>query len=375
MKDKRKRLVSLIIIIAILFFINPRTINYIKAKTGSDEGNISVVKEIETMHSSQIIYEKLDNGLLQYWEGVLIYYSMTGDQIWSINLGITHPIIKTNSNSVYVIDDNTNQIIRINKDGNQVYKSTLDKPYKNFNICDDNYVVVYHNIDGPVQYVTIMDEEGNKTGEITLSEGDITNLAVSKIDDRIAISTIGVIGDALENNISVYNLSGNLIGVENLKNNIILNIFYNKKGDLLVVDEENIFSINKNNQVKWETNFNEPIMHIDPANKDYMIIYGQGSEKNSIIYSPSGNKIKTLGYDGKVLSEIKLKEDILGLDNYKNDIFAYSLRTIFKYNRNGDIKIKYPYSSDILKSFALSENNIVVITKEKVTFMSLKKYK
>ena len=373
MQKRKKGLLILITIIIILFFINPKAISYLKAKTGSREGDVSIIKEIETTHSSQIIYEKLDNGLIQYLEGILIYYNMDGEQIWNINLGITRPIIKTNSNSVYVIDKNTNQILRINKKGEQIYKNTLDKPYKNFNICDDNYVVLYHHTDSPVQYITIMNEEGNKVGEITLGEGEVTNIAISRAQDRIAVSTIGINGDTLENNLLVYDLKGNLIGVEGLKNNVILNIFYNEKGDLIAVDEKNIFSIDKNNKVKWETNFNEPIALIDTTGRNYLTMYSEGSSKNSIIYSRTGNKIKTLAYDGKLTGEMAPKEEILGLDNYKNEVIAYSLRTIFKYGKNGNMKFEYPYSRDILKSFALSENHMVVITKEKITFVSSKK--
>lgn len=373
MQKRKKGLLILITIITILFFINPKAISYLKAKTGSREGDVSIIKEIETTHSSQIIYEKLDNGLIQYLEGILIYYNMDGEQIWSINLGITRPIIKTNSNSVYVVDKNTNQILRINKKGEQIYKNTLDKPYKSFNICDDNYVVLYHHTDSPVQYITIMNEEGNKVGEITLGEGEVTNIAISRSQDRVALSTIGINGDTLENNLLIYDLKGNLIGVEGLKNNVILNIFYNEKGDLIAVDEKNIFSIDKNKKVKWETNFNEPISLIDTTSRNYITIYSEGSSKNSIIYSRTGNKVKTLAYDGKLAGEITPKEEILGLDNYKNEVIAYSLRTIFKYSKNGNVKFEHPYSSDILKSFALSENNIVVITKEKATFLSFKK--
>ena len=373
MHKKRRGLIILIIVGIILLSINPKTKNYLKAKSESSEGSISLIKEVETTHSSQIIYEKLDNGLLQYWEGILIYYDMNGNQVWSVNLSINRPTIKTNTNSVYVIDENKNQIIRINKNGEVVYKNTLDKPYKNFSICEDNYVVLHHASDSPVQYLTIIDEKGSKIGEITLSEGMVTNLAISKANEKIALSTIGINGDSLENNVSIYDLKGNLLGVENLKNNIIINIFYNKKGDLIVVDEKNIFSIDENNKVKWETNFNETIDRISKNNMDYITIYSEGSNKNSIIYSTSGNKMKTLGYDGKFIGEIKTKEDILDIDNYKNDMIAHSLRTVFRYSKNGDVKMEYPYSSDILKSFGFSENNIAVITREKVAFLQHKK--
>lgn len=372
MRNRKKGLWILIVVTVILFMVNPRTIKYLKAKTNLDKGQISIIKEIETPHSDQIIYERLDNGLIKYQGGILALYNMAGEQLWSINLAINRPAIKTNSNSVYIIDENKNQILRINKKGEQVYKSPLDKNYSNFNVCDNNYMVLHHETEDPVQYITIINEKGKKVSEIVLGEGKITNMAILKTCDRIAINTININKDSLENNILIYDLKANLLGSENFKDNIILNIFYNEKGDLIVIDEKNIFSINEDNVINWKTDFNDPIIIINIKNRNFITTYSKGSNKGSIIYSPAENTIKTLSYDGKLLSEIKQGEEAVNIDSYKNDIIVYSSRTIFKYNKNGNLKMEYPYTGDILKCFALSDDNIAVITKERISFLSFK---
>lgn len=372
MKNRKKGLWILIIIIVVLFSLNPETIKYLQAKTNADAEAVSIAKEIETPHSSQIIYEKLDNGIIKYWEGILIYYNMIGEQVWSVNLGITRPVIKTNSNNVYVIDEKQSQIYSINKKGEQVYKKTLDKSFSNINICEDNYVALLHSADGPIRYVTILNEKGENAGEIVLGEGEITNLAISKVYDRIALSTIGISGGKLDNKLLIYDLKGNLLSTMGLKNNIILDVFLNEKGELIVADEKNIFSINKNNEQKWEVNLVDPIRYVHKSGAGFFTIYSEGRGKNNIIYSRGASKIQTFGYNGRKAGETNLEEDILGIDSIKNDIISYSLRTIYKHNKNGDIKFEYKHTSDILKSFVLSEENIVVITKEKTTFLSTK---
>lgn len=374
MQNKRRILMIAIIILGMIAVANPKTMDYLKGKIlGTEKGTISLINEIETAHSSQIIYEKLDNGLLQYWEGILIYYNYKGEQLWSANLSIHRPIIKTSVDSTFVVDEAKNQVIRINKKGEVVYKNTLARPYSNINVCDNNYAVIYHNVEGPIQYITILDEKGSKSGEITLSEGRVTSLAISKSNDKIAISTIGVNGEHLENNLSLYDLNGNLLGIENFKNNIIIHMFFNKNGDLLVFDEKHIFSVDKNNKIKWEAEFKGELAHFSKTSADYMTFYTEDHSKNSIIYSNGGNKIKTIDYSGKSIGEVKVKDEILGVDNFKNDIIAYSLRTVFRAEKEGDIKLEYPYSSDILKSFGLSEEVFVVITKEKVSFLQYRK--
>lgn len=373
MKNRKKGLWALAAITMILFMINPRTIKYLKAKTSLDKGEISIIKEIETPHSSQIIYEKFDNGLIKYQGGILVYYNIAGEQLWSINLTINRPVIKTNSDNIYIIDENKNQILRINKKGEQVYKNTLDRSYKNFSVCDNNYVILHHDTENPIQYITIINEKGKKTSEIILGEGEITNMAISKTYDRIAISTIGINGNSLENNILIYDIKANLLSSENFKDNIILNIFYNSKGDLIVIDEKNISGINRDNLTNWKANFNDPIIITDTKNENFIVAYNKGSNKSSIIYLPTENIIKVLSHEGKLLSEIKQDEAAVNIDSYKNDIVVYSPRTIFKYNKNGNLKMEYPYTGDILKCFALSDDNMVIITKEKISFLSFKK--
>ncbi|MFW5648492.1 MAG: DUF5711 family protein [Candidatus Alkaliphilus sp. MAG34] len=372
MKNKRKALWALIAIIIILFVASPRTIKYLKAKTNSDKGEISIVKEIETPHSSQIIYEKFDNGLVKYRGGILTFYNMVGKQLWNINLAINRPVIKTNPGSIYIIDENKNQILCINKKGEQVYKSALDKGYKNFSICDDNYMVLHHDTGDPVQYITVINEKGKKVSEIVLGEGEITNMAISKICDRIAISVINTNKNSLENNILTYDLKANLLGSENFGDSIILNIFYNEKGDLIAIDEKGISGISKDNLTNWRIDLDDPITITDIKNKNFITTYSTGSNKGSIIYLPTENTIRVLSHDGKLLSEIKQGEEAINIDSCKNDIIVYSLRTIFKYNKNGNLKMEYPHTGDILKCFALSDDNIAIITKEKISFLSLK---
>ncbi len=373
MGNRKKGLWILIAITVVLLMINPRTIKHLKAKTSLDRGEIYIIKEIETPHSSQIIYEKFGDGLIKYWEGVLIYYNTAGEQMWSMNLAINKPSIRANSDSIYIIDENKNQILCINKKGEQIYKSTLDKSYKNFDVCDSNYVVLHHETEDPVQYITVINKEGKKISEIVLGEGEITNLAISGVHDRIAMSTININGDSLENSILVYDLKANLLSSENFNDDIILNMFYSEKGDLIVIDEKNICSKDKNNLSNWQVNLDNPVMIMNTKNKNFMMMYSEDRGKKSIIYSPTGNTIKTLSYDGKLLNEIKQDEEIVGMDSYKNSMIVYSPRTIFKYDKNGNLKMEYPYTGDILKCFGLSDDNIVVITKEKISFLSFKR--
>lgn len=372
MGKKRRRFFILIIISIILFVGSPKTIDYFKSRINLDKETFVSLKDIEVPHSSQIVYKKFDNGIIKYWEGILIYYNIRGEQKWTSNLSINRPVIRTNSNNIYIVDEGKNQLIRLNKRGDQVYKIRLERNYENFNICDNNYVVLHNQKEGLVEYVSILDDEGKKLSEIALGEGHITNIAISKQDNKVAISTIGTRGDRLDNKILTYDLNGKLIGSESFGDNIILNMFFSEKGDLIVADETDIFSINREGKINWKTDFQDLIRILDMDNRNFIGLYSQGGNRRGVAYSSMENTIKILAYNGKLLGEIRPNTDLIDIDSYKNNIIGYSARSIYKYSRDGDLKGEYPFTSDIVKSFILSDKNIVVISKEKISFLSLK---
>jgi len=118
---KKSRLIIFIIVLLVIATVSIRFVKNVKT-TNSSEEEVQELTKIETSYNEEILYRKLQKGLVQYWNGSLYFYDVQGNEKWHNYLGITNPLIKTNKNNIYVIDNNLKQLIRIDEKGQIQYR-------------------------------------------------------------------------------------------------------------------------------------------------------------------------------------------------------------------------------------------------------------
>lgn len=367
MNNKRKVFVLLIVIMLIL--IGPRLIKQVKSVLTTVEKEFYLLQEIETGHEDDLIYKKLDSGLVQYWDGILYLYDMTGKQKWHTYIGIVNPIIKTNSNSVYMLDNDKNQLIRIGKNGEILYRYTIEGALVNFEVCEENYVILQYFSQKNITNLKILNKEGREHNNILLTEGEVINISISKTHNYIGINTL-VTNNVLESRLLTYDIDGQLIGSNNLEEQFVLGFLYDSKGNMIVVKEEEVFSINKSNRVKWSVFLNK-IKLFKGFLTEHMVLYSDESGKNPLIHTKEGEEIKVLQYNGKVIGEFQIDGKVNGLDIHEEAIVFYSPRTIYFLDKRGNLEVEYKYSSDIEEIFVFSKGHLVIVTKGKLSFMKM----
>ncbi len=371
MDNKKKTLLILILISLAVLIFNPKTLNFIQNKMWGSEKNVANIMELELPHSSQIIYVKHNDDLLQYWDGILYSYNMNGKQNWSINLSVTNPIIESNNKNIFVVDKNKNQIIMINNNGEINYRVILEKNIGFIKSEEEDYLLVYHDPGKSVfRDISILNEKGNKVGEILLNEGEVINGVISKKNQKVILHTMGISDGKLEGKLGYYNLKGELITLESTDENIIVDMFYDINGNLVVVYEESVLCINDKREEVWRLSTDKVRQVLDTL-KDSIVIYCGKDGKSGIIQGRSREKITITDLNGKILGEKIPSEKIIGLDTYKGDIVAYSNRTIYMLNKKGDIVVEEKVSNDIEQVFLLPQRVIAITTKEKLVFMKI----
>ena len=367
--QKRKKTIFILVIILLFLVMNPRTLEYLNTKLVNSRGDMLALKEIELPHSSQIIYEKFNNGVLQYWDGILYYHDMTGEQLWTVHLGVINPIVKTANNSIYIMDNNKKQLTRLNKNGETIYRSILDKTIYNFSVSNNHNVLLQEaQEETPFRYLIILNSEGKKTGEISSGDGKIMRILIDSTSNQILIHTLNTSNNRLENNLLQYDLRGRLLSLESLEDRVLLDYFYEGKGNLVLIFEEGISAIDKNKNIKWEIS-TERIKNTHKQAGEYLVIYNSNTQKSGIIYGKSPEKLQVISETGEVLGETILKEKPLGIDSNKGDLVYYSNRTIYVGNKKGEWTTEFKYNSDIEKAFIFPQKHIVIITKEKLSFL------
>jgi len=365
---RKKTIAIIIIILALVLIMNPRSLEYFNTKLVNSKSDMVILKEIELPHSSQIAYEKFNNGVLQYWDGILYFHDMSGQQIWTLHLGVINPILKTSGNSIYVVDNNKKQITRVSKDGELVYKSIIERNIYDFSVNNSEYVLLHQIQENtPYRYLLLLNGEGKKTNEIVLSDVEIMKAKVDS-SNQILIHTISTVNNKIENNLQQYDIKGKLLSLDSLEDKLLLDFYYESRGNLILVFEDGIKAVDKNKGIKWETK-TEPIKIIHKQIGEYIALYNSDSKKSGIVYGKSPEKLKVINEGGSTLSESILKERPIGIDSNKNEIIYYSNRSLYIGNKKGEWTTEYKYNSDIEKAFIYPQKYVIVITKERLTFL------
>ncbi|AOY75399.1 DUF5711 family protein [Clostridium formicaceticum] len=367
MINRRKKLSLLIVMILVL--LSPQIIKNIRTAMTSSEKVVYLMEEIETSHSSDIVYGKLEDGVVQYWDGILYFYDTAGVQKWNLHLGIVNPILKAHMKDIYVVDNNKNQLIRVGKGGEVVYRYTMEDALSNFKVEEDNYVLLQYPTKNNMTELIILDDEGRKHGSILLGEGQVLNMSISKAHDLIAINTI-MTKNSLESHLLTYDLKGQLIASNYLEEEFILDFSYDAKGNLIAVKEKEIIGINRDNKVVWNV-FLEKVKLFKDSPLQHMVVYSGEESRNRLIYMKEGEGVKVVQYDGKIAGKTKTEEALLGIDTYNGEILLYSLRTIYLIDKKANVLVEYKYSSDIEEVFVFSKGHVAVVTKGKLSFLRI----
>ncbi len=369
--NRRGILLISFLLIALFLIMSPRLIDIINTRSANSKGEPSVIHEIELPHSSQIIYEKFNEGILQYWDGILYYHDMKGQQQWTIHLGVISPIIRTTNNNVYIMDNNKKQLIRLGKDGEVQYKVFLDKGVYNFSANDkQNVLLQLINEGGSYRKLLILNDEGKKTGEISIAEGEIMSFSIEDNDSKILLHTLNTANNRIEGNLLQYDRQGKLIKLDSLEDKLLLRYYTEGKGNLILVFEDGIRAIDNEGSIKWEV---EAAGIKDAINEkeEYLAIYSNETQKSGIIYGKSQDRLNVIAQSGNSLSDSILKEKPSGMDTNKNELLYYSTRSLYIVNKKGQQIAEYKYNSDIEKAFLYQQQHVIVITKERLTFLKI----
>lgn len=369
MKKIKKPLVTLAVIFFLLLAIHPKTTEFVKAKTNNGHQDVQLLKEIELPHSSQIIYEKFNDGVLQYWDGVLYFHDMKGQQRWTKLIGAINPLIKTANNNVYILDNNKKQLTRLGIDGEEIYKLVLEKSIFNYNINKGQHVLLQIEDDNtPFNKILILSPKGEKIGEVAVGEGSIMSFSMDSYRSHIYIHTVTTTNNKIENNLIKYDNKGKLISLENLQDKLLMDYYYEDKAGLVMIFENAVRAIDDNREIKWEfpTGRIKLLLH-QPEN--FTIINTSDTDKSGIIYGKSPDMLKVISNSGELISESILEGEPKGIDVHENDIILFTNRTLYIGNKNGGWGTEYKYTKDIEKAFVFPQGHIVIISKERISFL------
>lgn len=362
-------MIILAVIFVLLLSIHPKTADLVNARIKNGDKDMQLLNEIELPHSSQIIYEKFNDGILQYWDGILYYHDMRGQQRWAKPIGAINPLIKTTNNNIYIMDNNKMQLTRLGEDGEEVYKLLLEKSIFNYNVNKEQHVLIQiEDNSTPFSKLLILNPKGEKAGEIEVGEGRIMSFFMDTNRNQAYIHTVTTANNKIENNLIIYDSKGRLISLENLQDRLLMDYFYEDKEGLVMIFEDAVKTIDDNREIKWETPTGKiKLLHRQP--EKYILLNTNDTDKSGIIYGKSPDKLKVISNSGELLRESILEVEPKGIDAYEDEIIYYTDRTLYIGNKKGNWGTEYKYTKDIEKAFVFQQGHVVLISKGKVSFL------
>ncbi len=364
---KKRKTIWLILIGTVLMLAGAIIVGKIHNQKISAQKALVFLGEIEINHRGGAVYAKLNSELVQYWDGSLYLYDKTGKKKWSTYIGALNPEIKTGGENIYLLDKGNNQVLCIDIKGEIVYRYSLEEALVNFEICRDDYLILQYSPKNSITNIKVLDKKGSQYSDILLTEGEVINISISKAYDYIGINTL-TIKDSLESHLLIYDTKGQLMVSKNLGEELVLGFLYDLRGNMIVIKENGVFAINKNNNTVWDENLDKVKLYSGDSSQN-IVFYKGPVGGNQFIHGRKSEDIKILKNNGKLLARAGLDELVTGLDLYEDTIVFYSPRTIYLLGKKGNVEMIHKYSSDIEKVFVLSNKHLAIVTKEKLSFV------
>lgn len=287
-------IVGLIGVGAYLYFRNPHTYEVVWEQSV----DLSEVGNIQTFGDRVVLYDRSGASC----------YDGEGNQIWSAVYDIDWPTAKRAGDYLVIVDSKGRQIVIFNKESGMTGMAYTEYKITSADISENGTVVVVTE-DDTSSYIEYYDEKANKIDvefKSTIQEdGYPMDIALSPAGTELMISYVAVDSGKIDNSISFYNFD-----IQEQKDDYVVGLFthYQEKETLIpevdFMSESEAVAIGDNciSFYSLEDSINPKLLseydlaeEIQSAFKDEnnvgLVLEGEDSAKNLIIYNHSGSEI------------------------------------------------------------------------------------
>lgn len=184
-------------------------------------------------------------------ENILKLYNKSGKEEHTIEIEISNPIFEANGNYLCVAEKNGQKIYLINGK-NIVWQKNLEDKITSVNINKNGYVSVVASGASYKNVVYIFDSDGNEMFKYYFSETSVIDTDISDDNKFLAIAEVNFSGIVVQSTIKTISIEeAQKNSSESIKysyvaatNDLIINIKYNNKNELICMYDEHIDILN-----------------------------------------------------------------------------------------------------------------------------------
>ncbi len=375
-----KILIALVFIISfvtiITLYINNNQVKkfidiYIFRKVINEEK----VPSIEVDTSKNINVFAYDKYLAVLDQNVLNLYNTGGNKEHSLDIEISNPIYDTSENYLCVAEKNGQKLYLISNK-NIVWQKDIEGNISSINVNKNGYVSVVISGTSYKTVVQTFSSNGDELFKTYLATTNVIDTDISNDNKYLAIAEANFSGVVIQSNIKV-------ISIEDAKNNsdepikythiaksndLIVNIKYNNKGNLICMYDEHIDMLNQEENKELINLANEEAIFVG-INVPSKIIKIVKTQKDFLTTSAEMQIIDSNNTNNINRYEI---ENIPKRIYTQGNMIAVNLGTSVMFiNDNGWLVKKYESNGQEIQNIVMCDEIAGIISKNKINIISL----
>jgi len=340
------------------------------AKTSNADGG-TLKNQIDYLQSDHPIFTVYKDYIVRCTADSIKYYSKDGTEVFTKNLALKSPIIKTNGKELLLADTGSREVY-VFKDKEVKWNYKMDATIINADIDSDGHVAIVHDAKGYKSAVTVFNAQGGPFFTRNIAEGIAINASVSPKGQHVATTMLDTSGIDSTSQIEVTNILGSPVG-EKITGvqDLLYNILYMDSELAICIGNKAIVGVDGDNREKWRTTQEDyriaSAVKMDGRNALLVTV----SNEKSLLLSDFKSKIIKVNTDGK-LSEVYSTNGYIKNISCNKGVIGINLGNEVTFVSSSGKKLgSYTPKTDVNQVNVLSSNEAAVITKTAVEIIKI----
>lgn len=373
----KKKIIILIVVVAIMITAVILSVLYRKSTTVKNFFDQYIFRKNITENTLPKIYTENVNAfafndyIVVLEKNKLKYYKKSADEVASLDIDISSPIVQTHGKYLCIAEKNGSKIYLINNQ-NIVWQKDIDGKISNLSLNKNGYVAISISDTTYKTLCKVYNENGNELFTNYLSQSYIIDSSISNDNKFLAIAETNFSGISIQSNIKIISIDKALSNsADSMQYNysaplddLIVNIEYSNENNLVCVYDNHV-DIIKDTSVSEVTNFSTSnILFADINDKLIQI------EKRSTGLLSSEFELQVLDIPYLTKTVYTLPKEPKSIEAFGN-IVAINFGTEALFINNSGWLIRDYTASQEIQSIVISNGLAGIIFKDKVEFLSL----
>jgi hypothetical protein len=321
--------------------------NSISASGLKNIKNMELIGQVEAQDKNSSICS-VDDLLAEVSGAVVKVRNISGNIAWSKTMVSKVVIMKSAASNLYLLDS-SKRLHCISKGGKLLWDKQLEGDIKEIYADRNGDVLIDSTYNGGSR-IQIFSGKGVDEGSMTLVNAEVVAFASGKEENTLSL--VDISSQVIKTKLVTLNLRGDMIWSDNLDNQIVPMVGYDKDNTLIAIGEKAIYRYKDKSKKQSKVELNKTIYNASI------------SDEGAAVIVRSKNGFEVISYDEnlKELGLVELEQAPIGIILEKNNYILYYSEKLTLADLKGAIKAEYKSMPEINKVYFGTEGSIISVS-------------